>query len=194
MCNDLCFLPNSEIAPDSLCIWYDHPLWQLMIMYLYSDITLYCNLFCFSINYWNWDFQIMLGLSYAARSVQKAELSLYIYIPSWIKYFTNFLCSICVGNELGAGHQKVARFSVIVVVMASITFSIFVTLLVITLSTLYTSSTTVIEAVNSLMPLLAFSIFLNGIQPILSGTEGEHIQHRNRLVFVHQTSHISKMF
>jgi len=53
--------------------------------------------------------------------------------------------------------------------MASITFSIFVTLLVITLSTLYTSSTTVIEAVNSLMPLLAFSIFLNGIQPILSG-------------------------
>ncbi|KAG2630774.1 hypothetical protein PVAP13_3KG546366 [Panicum virgatum] len=95
------------------------------------------------INYWNWDFQIMLGLSYAA--------------------------SICVGNELGAGHQKVARFSVIVVVMASITFSIFVTLLVITLSTLYTSSTTVIEAVNSLMPLLAFSIFLNGIQPILSG-------------------------
>ncbi|XP_039841224.1 protein DETOXIFICATION 41-like [Panicum virgatum] len=96
-----------------------------------------------SINYWNWDFQIMLGLSYAA--------------------------SICVGNELGAGHQKVARFSVIVVVMASITFSIFVTLLVITLSTLYTSSTTVIEAVNSLMPLLAFSIFLNGIQPILSG-------------------------
>jgi len=122
MCNDLCFLPNSEIAPDSLCI---------------------------CINYWNWDFQIMLGLSYAA--------------------------SICVGNELGAGHQKVARFSVIVVVMASITFSIFVTLLVITLSTLYTSSTTVIEAVNSLMPLLSFSIFLNGIQPILSGTEGEHI-------------------
>ncbi|PUZ67920.1 hypothetical protein GQ55_3G473300 [Panicum hallii var. hallii] len=81
------------------------------------------------INYWNWDFQIMLGLSYAA--------------------------SICVGNELGAGHPKVA--------------SVFVTLLVIILSTLYTSSTTVIEAVISLMPLLAFSIFLNGIQPILSG-------------------------
>ncbi|CAL4897731.1 unnamed protein product [Urochloa decumbens] len=37
------------------------------------------------------------------------------------------------------------------------------------LSMLYTSSTTVIEAVISLMPLLAFSIFLNGIQPILSG-------------------------
>ncbi|XP_062203259.1 protein DETOXIFICATION 41 isoform X1 [Phragmites australis] len=114
------FLPNSEIALDSLSI---------------------------CINYWNWDFQIMLGLSYAA--------------------------SIRVGNELGAGHPKVARFSVIMVVMASISFSVLVTFIVVILryplSTLYTSSTTIIEAVISLMPLLAISIFLNGIQPILSG-------------------------
>uniref|UniRef100_A0A453JLC2 Protein DETOXIFICATION n=2 Tax=Aegilops tauschii TaxID=37682 RepID=A0A453JLC2_AEGTS len=99
------------------------------------------------INYWNWDFQIMLGLSYAA--------------------------SIRVGNELGAGHPKVARLSVLVVVTASIAFSILATIVVMALkyplSTLYTSSTTVIEAVIALMPLLAISIFLNGIQPILSG-------------------------
>uniref|UniRef100_A0A453JLC8 Protein TRANSPARENT TESTA 12 n=1 Tax=Aegilops tauschii subsp. strangulata TaxID=200361 RepID=A0A453JLC8_AEGTS len=114
------FLPNSEIALDSLSI---------------------------CINYWNWDFQIMLGLSYAA--------------------------SIRVGNELGAGHPKVARLSVLVVVTASIAFSILATIVVMALkyplSTLYTSSTTVIEAVIALMPLLAISIFLNGIQPILSG-------------------------
>jgi multidrug resistance protein, MATE family len=68
--------------------------------------------------------------------------------------------------------------SVIVVVTASIAFSVLVTLLVVILryplSTLYTSSTTIIDAVISLMPLLAISIFLNGIQPILSGMEGEH--------------------
>ncbi|CAN6329900.1 unnamed protein product [Urochloa humidicola] len=87
------FLPNSKIALDSLSI---------------------------CINYWNWDFQIVLGLSYAA--------------------------SIRVGNELGAGHPKVARFSVIVVTTASIAFSIIVTILAIILS-----------------------LFLNGIQPILSG-------------------------
>ncbi|KAK1626656.1 hypothetical protein QYE76_000971 [Lolium multiflorum] len=114
------FLPNSEIALDSLSI---------------------------CINYWNWDFQIMLGLSYAA--------------------------SIRVGNELGAGHPKVAILSVLVVVVASIAFSILATIAVMVLryplSTLYTSSTTVIEAVISLMPLVAISIFLNGIQPILSG-------------------------
>ncbi|KAJ1266416.1 hypothetical protein BS78_08G149300 [Paspalum vaginatum] len=114
------FLPNSEIALDSLSI---------------------------CINYWNWDFQIMLGLSYAA--------------------------SIRVGNELGAGHPKVARFSVIVVTAAAIAFSVLAALAVLILryplSTLYTSSATVIEAVISLMPLTAISVFLNGIQPILSG-------------------------
>jgi MATE family multidrug resistance protein len=86
------------------------------------------------------------------------------------------LHSIRVGNELGAGHPKVARLSVLVVVTASITFSILATVTVLVLryplSTLYTSSTTVIEAVISLTPLLAISIFLNGIQPILSGTLG----------------------
>ncbi|BAF30295.1 protein DETOXIFICATION 41 [Oryza sativa Japonica Group] len=114
------FLPDPEIALDSLSI---------------------------CINYWNWDFQIMLGLSYAA--------------------------SIRVGNELGAGHPNVARFSVFVVITASVAFSILATILVLVLryplSTLYTSSTTVIEAVIKLTPLLSISIFLNGIQPILSG-------------------------
>jgi hypothetical protein len=89
------------------------------------------------------------------------------------------LHSIRVGNELGAGHPKVARLSVLVVVTASITFSILATVTVLVLryplSTLYTSSTTVIEAVISLTPLLAISIFLNGIQPILSGTLGTEI-------------------
>lgn len=85
----------------------------------------------------------------------------------------NLLCSIRVGNELGAGHPNVARFSVFVVITASVAFSILATILVLVLryplSTLYTSSTTVIEAVIKLTPLLSISIFLNGIQPILSG-------------------------
>lgn len=87
----------------------------------------------------------------------------------------NFLHSIRVGNELGAGHPKVVRFSVIVVVIVSVAFSFLATITVLilrySLSTLYTSSATVIEAVISLMPLMAISIFLNGIQPILSGME-----------------------
>ncbi|KAK3137026.1 hypothetical protein QOZ80_5BG0446690 [Eleusine coracana subsp. coracana] len=92
------------------------------------------------------------------------------YVPTEIALDSLSIC-IRVGNELGAGHPKVARFSVIVVIMASIAFSVLVTLLVkrYPLSTLYTSSTIIIDAVISMMPLLAISIFLNGIQPILSG-------------------------
>ncbi|XP_065034273.1 protein DETOXIFICATION 41-like [Musa acuminata AAA Group] len=99
------------------------------------------------VNYWNWDFMIMLGLSNAA--------------------------SVRVGNELGAAHPRVARLAVIVVVATSLGISVVISVLVLVLRTplskLYTSSTDVIQMVVQLTPLLAISIFLNGVQPILSG-------------------------
>ncbi|KAG6505824.1 hypothetical protein ZIOFF_038190 [Zingiber officinale] len=100
-----------------------------------------------SVNYWNWDFMIMLGLSNAA--------------------------SVRIGNELGAAHPRVAKFSVLVVVTTSLILSLIISVLVLVLrtplSTLYTSSSEVIAAVVNLTPLLSISIFLNGVQPILSG-------------------------
>ncbi|KAG5566484.1 hypothetical protein RHGRI_002144 [Rhododendron griersonianum] len=83
--------------------------------------------------------------------------------------------SICIriGNELGAGNPLVARFSMMVVVMISILISIFFSAIVLIfqvgLSKLFTSDAEVIAAVSNLTPLLAISVFLNGIQPILSG-------------------------
>ncbi|KAH7673818.1 multidrug resistance protein MATE family protein [Dioscorea alata] len=98
-------------------------------------------------NYWNWDFMILLGISNAA--------------------------SVRVSNELGAAHPRVAKFSVIVVVTLCVILSLFISIIVlllrVPLSKLYTSSEAVIEAVSNLTPLLSISIFLNGIQPILSG-------------------------
>ena len=82
-------------------------------------------------------------------------------------------CSVRVGNELGAGHPMVARFSMFVVIMTSILISVFFTAIVVIfkvgLSKLFTSDIEVIEAVSNLTPLLAISVFLNGVQPILSG-------------------------
>ncbi|RWV90322.1 hypothetical protein GW17_00047483 [Ensete ventricosum] len=82
-------------------------------------------------------------------------------------------CSVRIGNELGAAHPRVAKFAVIVVVTTSLIISLFVSVLVMLLRTplskLYTNSTDVIKAVINLTPLLAISIFLNGVQPILSG-------------------------
>lgn len=76
-------------------------------------------------------------------------------------------------NELGAGHPKVAKFSVIVVngtaIIISTIFSVIVLCFRVELSKLFTSDSEVIEAISNLTPLLAISVFLNGVQPILSG-------------------------
>ncbi|URE38488.1 MatE [Musa troglodytarum] len=115
-------------------------LWSYLKLTVASAIMLV-------VNYWNWDFMIMLGLSNAA--------------------------SVRVGNELGAAHPRVARLAVIVVVATSLGISVVISVLVFVLRTplskLYTSSTEVIQMVVHLTPLLAISIFLNGVQPILSG-------------------------
>lgn len=77
-------------------------------------------------------------------------------------------------NELGAGHPRVAKFSVVVVTSTSIFISIVFCAIVLIfrdgLSKLFTTDSEVIEAVSNLTPLLAMSVFLNGIQPILSGS------------------------
>ena len=91
------------------------------------------------------------------------------------KYKTHVLAdgSVRVSNELGAGHPRVAKFSVLVVngtsILISIVFSAIVLIFKVGLSKAFTSDTEVIEAVSDLTPLLAISVFLNGIQPILSG-------------------------
>ena len=84
-------------------------------------------------------------------------------------------CSVRVSNELGAAHPRVAKFSVFVVngtsILISIIFCAIVLIFRVGLSKLFTSDSEVIEDVSSLTPLLAISVFLNGIQPILSGNK-----------------------
>jgi hypothetical protein len=77
-----------------------------------------------------------------------------------------------VSNELGA-HPRVAKFSVFVMngnsMLISVVFAANILILRVGLSHLFTSDSEVIEAVSDLTPLLAISVLLNGIQPILSG-------------------------
>ncbi|RWR88783.1 protein DETOXIFICATION 41-like protein [Cinnamomum micranthum f. kanehirae] len=126
-------------------IWYNQGL--VLISGLLPNATVSLDSISICMNYWTWDMMFMLGLSTAA--------------------------SIRVGNELGASHPRLARFSVIVVVFTSIIISIIFSAVVLILkrplSILFTTDTVVIEAVSDLTPLLAISVFLNGIQPILSG-------------------------
>ncbi|KAK7385916.1 hypothetical protein VNO78_31883 [Psophocarpus tetragonolobus] len=126
-------------------VWYTQGL--VLISGLLSNPTVSLDSISICMNYLNWDMQFMLGLSAAA--------------------------SVRVSNELGASHPRVAKFSVFVVngtsILISVVFCVIILTFRVALSKLFTSDSEVVEAVSDLTPLLAISVFLNGIQPILSG-------------------------
>ena len=76
-------------------------------------------------------------------------------------------------NELGAGNGKGAKFATMVSVMTSIVIGLFFWLLIMMfhneIALIFSSSKAVLEAVNKLSLLLAFTILLNSVQPVLSG-------------------------
>ncbi|KAF3517311.1 hypothetical protein DY000_02061732 [Brassica cretica] len=126
-------------------IWYNQGL--VIISGLLTNPTISLDAISICMYYLNWDMQFMLGLS-AAISVR-------------------------VSNELGAGNPRVAKLSVVVVNITTVLISLFLCVVVLVfrvgLSKAFTSDKEVIVAVSDLFPLLAVSIFFNGIQPILSG-------------------------
>ncbi|KAK2989391.1 hypothetical protein RJ640_023456, partial [Escallonia rubra] len=78
-----------------------------------------------------------------------------------------------VANELGAGNGKAAKFATKVSVVQSTIVGLFFCALTVIfrgkLSLIFSSSTEVLEAVDKLSFLLATSILLNSVQPVLSG-------------------------
>lgn len=78
-----------------------------------------------------------------------------------------------VSNELGRGNSRAAKFSIVQIVLTSfaIGFVLFIFFLFFRgrLAYIFTESTEVAAAVANLSPLLACSILLNSIQPVLSG-------------------------
>ncbi|KAK4398109.1 protein DETOXIFICATION 37, partial [Sesamum angolense] len=85
----------------------------------------------------------------------------------------NAAVSVRVSNELGAKHPKSAAFSVVVStgtsLILSVIFAVITLVLRHQLSYFFTSGEVVSDAVSDLTPLLAASIILNGVQPVLSG-------------------------
>ncbi|KAK1422601.1 hypothetical protein QVD17_17886 [Tagetes erecta] len=85
----------------------------------------------------------------------------------------NAAASVRVGNELGAGNPKAAAFSVLTVTVVSFIIALIEAMIVLSfrhvISYAFTGGETVANAVSDLCPLLAITIILNGIQPVLSG-------------------------
>lgn len=76
-------------------------------------------------------------------------------------------------NELGAGNGKQARFATIVSVTTSLIIGLFFTVLLLIFhdkfGILFSSSKPILDAVDDLSILLALTILLNSVQPVLSG-------------------------
>lgn len=89
-----------------------------------------------------------------------------------LRLYTNH-CSVRVANELGAGNGKGARFATIVSVTQSLIIGLFFGVIIMLfhnqIAWIFSSSEAVLVAVNKLSILLAFTVLLNSIQPVLSG-------------------------
>ncbi|XP_052140426.1 protein DETOXIFICATION 33-like [Oryza glaberrima] len=85
----------------------------------------------------------------------------------------NAAVSVRVANELGANHPKAAKFSVIVAVVTSAAVGLVFTLVALVarkqLPRLFTDDDVLVRETAKLGYLLAATIFLNSIQPVLSG-------------------------
>ncbi|KAI8562646.1 hypothetical protein RHMOL_Rhmol03G0050700 [Rhododendron molle] len=81
--------------------------------------------------------------------------------------------SVRVSNELGRGNSKATKFSIVNIVLTSfaIGFMLFIFFLFFRgrLAYIFTDSSEVAAAVADLSPLLACSILMNSVQPVLSG-------------------------
>ncbi|KAK0586382.1 hypothetical protein LWI29_006005 [Acer saccharum] len=79
-----------------------------------------------------------------------------------------------VSNELGAGHPEAARLAVCVVLVMAITVGLVVGSVMILIRNVwgyaYSNEIQVVKYVASMMPILALSNFIDGLQCVLSGT------------------------
>ncbi|XP_010930090.1 protein DETOXIFICATION 40-like [Elaeis guineensis] len=125
-----------------------------------------------------WYYQILVLIAGLLDHPQLAldALSVCMTISGWVFMVAvgfNAAASVRVSNELGAGNPKSAAFSVVVVTTLSFIISVVTAVIILCLrdylSYTFTEGETVAHAVSELTPLLAITLILNGIQPVLSG-------------------------
>ncbi|KAJ7971994.1 Protein DETOXIFICATION [Quillaja saponaria] len=103
-------------------------------------------------------------------------LSICLNINGWGMMISLGFCaaaSVRVSNELGRGSAKAAKFAIVTIVITSfvIGFALFLFFFFFRerLAYIFTANQDVAAAVRDLSPLLAVSMLLNSIQPVLSG-------------------------
>nr|AYC12247.1 testa 12-like protein [Fagopyrum esculentum subsp. esculentum] len=126
----------------------------------------------------NWYYRMLILMTGNLSNAKIAldALSICMTVNGWelmipFAFFAG--AGVRVANELGAGNGKGAKFATIVAVATSGVIGLFFMALIIILhdkfAFIFSNSEVVVEAVNKLSILLAFTILLNSVQPVLSG-------------------------
>ncbi|RZC46896.1 hypothetical protein C5167_039843 [Papaver somniferum] len=126
----------------------------------------------------NWYYRILVLMTGNLKNAEIAldALSVCMSINAWemmvpLAFFA--ATGVRVANELGAGNGKAAKFASIVSVTTSLIIGlIFCVIIMIfreNLAIIFTSNAAVLGAVDKLALLLAITILLNSVQPVLSG-------------------------
>ncbi|OQU86679.1 hypothetical protein SORBI_3003G126200 [Sorghum bicolor] len=126
----------------------------------------------------NWYYRILILLTGNLKNAAVAvdALSICMNINGWemtipLAFFAG--TGVRVANELGAGNGIGARFAAIVSSTTSLVIGLFFWVLIMGLHSkialIFTTSAVVLDAVDKLSLLLAFTILLNSVQPVLSG-------------------------
>ncbi|XP_025820209.1 protein DETOXIFICATION 27-like isoform X2 [Panicum hallii] len=126
----------------------------------------------------NWYYRVLILLTGYLKNAEIAvdALSICLTINGWEMMIPlGFLAAtgVRVANELGAGSGKGARFAIVVSITTSVLIGLFFWCVILyfgdQFALLFTSSEVVLAAVHSLSVLLAFTVLLNSVQPVLSG-------------------------
>ncbi|KAJ4897199.1 MATE efflux family protein [Raphanus sativus] len=126
----------------------------------------------------NWYYRILIIMTGNLQNARIAvdSLSICMTINGWenmipLAFFAG--TGVRVANELGAGNGKGARLATIVSVTQSLiiglSFWVIILILHNQIALIFSSSEAVLMAVNKLSILLAFTVLLNSVQPVLSG-------------------------
>ncbi|KAG2284581.1 hypothetical protein Bca52824_055801 [Brassica carinata] len=125
----------------------------------------------------NWYYRILIIMTGNLHNARIAvdSLSICMSINGWemmipLAFFAG--TGVRVANELGAGNGKGARFATIVSVTQSLIIGLFFWVIIMLfhnqIAWIFSSSEAVLAAVNKLTVLLALTVFLNSVQPVLS--------------------------
>ncbi|CAO2191815.1 unnamed protein product [Urochloa humidicola] len=126
----------------------------------------------------NWYYRVLVLLTGYLKNAEIAvdALSICQTINGWEMMIPfGFLAAtgVRVANELGAGSGKGARFAIVVSITTSVVIGLVFWCLILyfndQIALLFTSSGVVLAEVHNLSVLLAFTILLNSVQPVLSG-------------------------